>query len=66
MGIRQIHTEADYQAVLKEVSALIDMDPDAGSPDGDRLDVLGTLLEEYEATLLLAPNACHPGGDSRA
>ena len=49
MEIRPIHTEADYQAALQEVSALMDQDPDAGTPDGDRLDVLATLVQAYEA-----------------
>lgn len=49
MEIRPIHTEADYQAALQEVSALMDQDPDAGTPDGDRLVVLATLVQAYEA-----------------
>lgn len=49
MEIRPIHTEADYQAALQEVSALMNQDPDAGTPDGDRLDVLATLVQAYEA-----------------
>lgn len=49
MEIRPIHTEADYQAALQEVSVLMDQDPDAGTPDGDRLDVLATLVQAYEA-----------------
>lgn len=31
------------------MSALIDIDPAVDSPDGDRLDVLGTLVQAYEA-----------------
>ena len=49
MEIRPIHTKADYQAALKAVSALVDADPKRGTPDADRLEVLGTLLEAYEA-----------------
>ncbi len=49
MAIKAIRTEADYFAVLKEVSALIDLDPATDSPEGDRLDVLGTLVQAYEA-----------------
>jgi HTH-type transcriptional regulator/antitoxin HigA len=49
MEIRPIHTEMDYQASLKEISTLMDLDPDAGSPDGDRLDILATLVQAYEA-----------------
>ena len=49
MNIRPIHTQADYKAALKDVSALIDHDPAPGTPQGDRLDVLTTLIQAYEA-----------------
>ena len=32
MDIHPIHTEADYKAALKEVSALMDSDPGLGTP----------------------------------
>ena len=48
MEIRPIRTKADYRAALKEVERLWDADP--GTPDGDRIDVLVTLIEAYEAT----------------
>jgi HTH-type transcriptional regulator/antitoxin HigA len=49
MEIRPIHNDADYRAALKQVSALVDSDPEAGTPEGDRLDILATLVEAYEA-----------------
>lgn len=49
MDIRPIHTKADYKAALKMVSVLVDADPKRGTPDGDRLEVLGALLVAYEA-----------------
>lgn len=49
MEIRPIRTEADYKAALKDASHLIEHDPDLGTPDGDRLDVLTTLIQAYEA-----------------
>ena len=49
MEIKAIRSEPDYLAALREVSALIDLDPAADSPDGERLDVLGTLVQAYEA-----------------
>jgi HTH-type transcriptional regulator/antitoxin HigA len=49
MEIKAIRNEADYLSALQEVSALIDLDPGADSPDGERLDVLGTLVQAYEA-----------------
>jgi HTH-type transcriptional regulator/antitoxin HigA len=49
MEVKAIRTEADYLAALREVSALIDIDPAADSSDGERLKVLGTLVQAYEA-----------------
>jgi HTH-type transcriptional regulator/antitoxin HigA len=44
--IRPIRTEADYQAALAEIERLFEAVPD--TPEGDRLDVLTTLVEVYE------------------
>ena len=49
MDIRPIRTEEDYQATLREVSAYFDNEPAPGSPDGDRFEILLTLVEAYEA-----------------
>jgi HTH-type transcriptional regulator / antitoxin HigA len=49
MDIRPIQTEADHKLALKEISALMVADPDLGTPDGDRLDILTTLVQAYEA-----------------
>lgn len=46
MEIRPIKTEEDYTATLAEVERLFDAAPD--TPEGDRLEVLTTLLEAYE------------------
>ena len=46
MNIRPIKTEADYQAALEEIERLFDATPN--SPEGDRLQVLTTLVEAYE------------------
>lgn len=46
MEIRPIKTEADYQAALEEIECLFDAAPD--TPEGDRLEVLVTLVEAYE------------------
>ena len=47
MDIRPIKTEADHEAALAEVDRLMEAPPDG--PEGDRLDVLVTLIEAYEA-----------------
>jgi HTH-type transcriptional regulator/antitoxin HigA len=46
-AIKPIKTEADHDAVLAEIDTLMDAEP--RTPDGDRLDVLVTLVEAYEA-----------------
>ena len=46
MDIKPIRTEADYEAALKEIERL--WGTNYGSPDGDKLDVLVTLVEAYE------------------
>jgi len=49
MIIRPIHTEDDYRAVLADISALMESDPAPDTPDGDRLDILATQVQAYEA-----------------
>ena len=44
MNIRPVHTEADYKATLKEISILMESDPDLGTPEGDRLDIPADVL----------------------
>jgi len=48
MKITPIRTEEDYRASLRTVSALVDQDPEPDTPEGDRLEVLSTLIESYE------------------
>lgn len=47
MDIRPIRTPEDYEVALAEVEALFSAK--SGTPQGDRLDVLTTLIEVYEA-----------------
>lgn len=49
MDIKPIKTEADYEAALVEVERLMDVNPQLDTPEGDRLDILATLVEAYEA-----------------
>ena len=48
MEPRIIKTEEQYRAALAEVERLAAEDPVAGSADGDRLELLAKLVEEYE------------------
>ena len=47
MEIKPIRTKRDYAAVLKSIEHL--MTAKRNTPEGDRLDVLVTLVEAYEA-----------------
>jgi HTH-type transcriptional regulator / antitoxin HigA len=47
MEIRPIKTDTDYRAALEEAERLWAAEP--GTPDGDRVEVLSTLIEAYEA-----------------
>lgn len=49
MEIRAIRSEEAYRAMLARVSDLIDTDPDPESPEGEELEVIGTLVEAYES-----------------
>ena len=46
MNIKPIHTEEDYREALRRIETL--MDAEAGTPDGDLLEILATLAEAYE------------------
>ncbi len=46
MEIRPIKTEEDYRATLRAIESLMMAEP--GTPEGERLDVLVTLVEAYE------------------
>src|SRR5436309_10354368 len=45
--VRPIRTKRDYEVALKKVERL--WGAKDGTPDGDRLDVLATLIDAYEA-----------------
>lgn len=47
LAIKPVRTEADYERALRDIESLIDARP--GTPEGDELDVLATLVEAYEA-----------------
>ena len=43
-----IKTETEYRSYLTEVERLANHDPAPGTPDGDRLELLAMLVEDYE------------------
>ena len=46
MHLKPIKTDADHEAALKEIERL--WYAEEGTPDGDRLEILSTLVEAYE------------------
>jgi HTH-type transcriptional regulator/antitoxin HigA len=56
MDIKPIHTEADHKAALAEIERLWDAKP--GTADGDKFEVLATLVDAYERkhTPILPPD----------
>ena len=49
INIRPIRNEDDHRAALRELSHCFDNPPEPGTPEGDRFDVMLTLVEAYEA-----------------
>ena len=57
MEIQPIRTEQDHEAALREIARLMESDPEPGSREADKLEVLATLVEDYERNN-------HPVGDA--
>lgn len=49
MNIHPVRTQSDYKAALRELSAYFDHEPEPGTAEGDRFEILATLVEAYEA-----------------
>ena len=63
MSIKAIRTEADYEAALARIDAL--MDAETGTPEGEELDVLTALVEHHEEKHVpMATRAPSPPSDS--
>ena len=48
MELKPIRTEEEYDAALQAVSPYFEREPEQGSPEGDRFEVLLMLIESYE------------------
>ena len=48
MPIRPIRSDVDYWAAMDEIERAFDALPEPGTVEGDRFDVLTTLVEAYE------------------
>lgn len=51
MTVQRIENDEEYCEALRAVSALVDLDPAPGSPDGDRLQALVSLVEQSEGAV---------------
>jgi len=49
MNIKPIKTDADYQEALKEIET--PMMAEANTPEGEKLDIMVTMVQIYEAKL---------------
>lgn len=45
---RPIRTEKEHAAALAEIERYFDREPEAGTPEADRFDLLALLIESYE------------------
>ena len=56
-AIKPIKSEADYEAAMEQLEELWEAKP--GTPEADQLEVLGILIDQYEAQQfpITAPNA---------
>ncbi len=48
MNIHPIRDDKDYEDALARVDALMELDPEFGTPQSDELEVLVLLIEKYE------------------
>ena len=56
MDVRPLHNDDDYQWALGEVARYFDNEPAIGSADGDRFEVLTSLISEYETRTIAMPH----------
>ena len=48
MDVKPLHNERDYDWAIREVSRYFEAEPEPGTADGDRFEVLSTLIKAYE------------------
>jgi HTH-type transcriptional regulator / antitoxin HigA len=49
--VKVIKTDTDYRDALTKLKRLVALDPDPNTPEGDKLELLALLVEEYESDL---------------
>jgi HTH-type transcriptional regulator / antitoxin HigA len=48
MDVRALHNQADYEWAIGEVTRYFENEPELGSEDGDRFEILTVLINAYE------------------
>ncbi|MBV8964107.1 MAG: XRE family transcriptional regulator [Hyphomicrobiales bacterium] len=48
MNVKPLHNEQDYEWAISEVTRYFESQPRPGTEEGDRFEVLATLIKEYE------------------
>ncbi|MBV9590695.1 MAG: XRE family transcriptional regulator [Hyphomicrobiales bacterium] len=48
MNVKPLHNEQDYEWALNKISRYFVSQPEPGTADGDRFEVLATLVKDYE------------------
>jgi HTH-type transcriptional regulator / antitoxin HigA len=46
--VRVLRSEADYDAALEEIERYFEREPEPGTPDADRFDLLALIIEDYD------------------
>ena len=57
MDVRPVNDEQSHAWALKEIEQYFDQEPEPGTPEAARFDVLATLIEAYEAKHFPIPPA---------
>ena len=48
MDVKPLRNERDYDWAIREISRYFESEPEPGTADGDRFEVLSTLIKAYE------------------
>jgi HTH-type transcriptional regulator/antitoxin HigA len=56
MDVKPIHNEQDYDWAIREITHYFEAEPEFGTPDGDRFEVLSLLIKEYEDKNFATPH----------
>ena len=56
MDVKPLHNEQDYDWAIREVTGYFEAEPTPGTADGDRFEVLSTLIKEYEDKHFATPH----------